>query len=221
MALPISAFSSKTSITEPGCIPRSGTNPRLSSKPNSANSKTSERTQPRLCHSNTVSQPKGAVHICVTGMPGVRYRRDVDISHMDAVGRESPQHVGPLAGSGIRGLAQPEMAPPTRSPARAHSLRSGFTRFQGVAAAFPADGHAEGRSLAHHPPSKRASRRREFRPKSSKARRNRGRGADWSFRSPENPFAAGRYSKYCCIIVKSVTTSTILFSFSLNCIGTK
>src|SRR5271166_6873110 len=36
---PISAPSSKTSITEAGCIQRSATNPRSSSKPNSANSK--------------------------------------------------------------------------------------------------------------------------------------------------------------------------------------
>src|SRR5208283_9319 len=42
---PISAPSSKTSIIEAGCIQRSATNPRLSSKPNSANSKASERTQ--------------------------------------------------------------------------------------------------------------------------------------------------------------------------------
>jgi hypothetical protein len=33
-----------------------------SSKPNSANGKPSERIQPRLGHSNPVSQPKGAVH---------------------------------------------------------------------------------------------------------------------------------------------------------------
>src|SRR5260370_29018927 len=55
---PISAPSSKASITEAGCIPRSATNPRLSSKPNSANSKPSERTQPKLCHSYPVSQPR-------------------------------------------------------------------------------------------------------------------------------------------------------------------
>src|SRR5271157_5552859 len=60
---PISAPSSKTSIIEAGCIRRSATNPRLSSKPNSANSKPSERTQPRLCHSNPVSQPRGAVQV--------------------------------------------------------------------------------------------------------------------------------------------------------------
>ena len=36
--------------------------PQSSSKPNSANSKPSERTQPKLCHSNQLSQPKGAVH---------------------------------------------------------------------------------------------------------------------------------------------------------------
>src|SRR5260370_10666357 len=60
---PISAPSSKTSITEAGCIPRSATNPRLSSKPNSANSKPSERTQPKLCHSYPVSQPRGAVQL--------------------------------------------------------------------------------------------------------------------------------------------------------------
>src|SRR5271166_4295454 len=62
---PISAPSSKTSIIEAGCIQRSATNPRLSSKPNSANSKPSERTQPRLCHSNPVSQPRGAVQFTV------------------------------------------------------------------------------------------------------------------------------------------------------------
>src|SRR5271166_1911451 len=62
---PISAPSSKTSIIEAGCIQRSATNPRLSSKPNSANSKPSERTQPRLCHSNPVSQPRGAVQTLV------------------------------------------------------------------------------------------------------------------------------------------------------------
>src|SRR5208337_3229286 len=70
---PISAPSSKTSITEAGCIQRSATNPRLSSKPNSANSKPSERTQPRLCHSNPVSQPRGAVH--TMSKPLVAYYR--------------------------------------------------------------------------------------------------------------------------------------------------
>src|SRR5208337_4920719 len=56
--------SSKTSIIEAGCIQRSATTPRLSSKPNSANSKPSERTQPSLCHSNPMSQPRGAVQVC-------------------------------------------------------------------------------------------------------------------------------------------------------------
>src|SRR5271166_5439117 len=63
---PISAPSSKSSIIEAGCIPRSATNPRSSSKPNSANSKSSERTQPKLCHSNPVSQPRGAAHYEIT-----------------------------------------------------------------------------------------------------------------------------------------------------------
>ena len=39
-----------------------GYEPRLSSKPNSANAKPSERTQPKPCHSNPASQSKGAVH---------------------------------------------------------------------------------------------------------------------------------------------------------------
>src|SRR5208337_4332988 len=39
------------------------------SKPNSANSKPSERTQPRLCHSNPVSQPRGAVHYLLGQKP--------------------------------------------------------------------------------------------------------------------------------------------------------
>src|SRR5208283_5968705 len=60
---PISAPSSKTSTIEADCIPRSATNPRSSSKPNSAKPKPSERTQPKLCHSNPVSQPRGAVHL--------------------------------------------------------------------------------------------------------------------------------------------------------------
>src|SRR5271167_3663497 len=64
---PISAPSSKTSIIEADCIPRSAINPRLSSKPNSANSKPSERTQPKLCHSNPVSQPRGAVQPGIAG----------------------------------------------------------------------------------------------------------------------------------------------------------
>src|SRR5208337_3821262 len=71
---PISAPSSKTSIIEAGCIQRSATNPRLSSKPNSANSKPSERTQPSLCHSNPVSQPRGAVQDPVPAMPAIRAR---------------------------------------------------------------------------------------------------------------------------------------------------
>ena len=58
---PISAPSSETSIIEADYIPRSATNLRLSSKPNSANMKPSERTQPSFCHSNAVSQPRGAV----------------------------------------------------------------------------------------------------------------------------------------------------------------
>src|SRR5271166_5199062 len=52
---PISAPSSKTSIIEADCIPRSATNPRLSSKPNSAKPKPSERTQPRLSLKSSVS----------------------------------------------------------------------------------------------------------------------------------------------------------------------
>src|ERR1700751_3565386 len=59
----ISAPSSKTSIIAADCTPRSATNPRLSSKPNCGNRKPSERTQPRLCHSNPVSQPRGAVQM--------------------------------------------------------------------------------------------------------------------------------------------------------------
>src|SRR5271165_5957255 len=57
----ISAPSSKTSIIEADCTPRSATNPQPSSKPNSAKPKPSERTQPKLCPSNPVSQPRGAV----------------------------------------------------------------------------------------------------------------------------------------------------------------
>src|SRR5271165_692222 len=59
---PTSAPSSKTSIIEADCTPRSATNPQPSSKPNSAKPKPSERTQPKLCPSNPVSQPRGAVH---------------------------------------------------------------------------------------------------------------------------------------------------------------
>ena len=61
------------------CIPRSATNPRLSSKPNSANSKPSERKQPRLCYSNPVSQPRGAVqyHVPVTSAPVLAARQRV------------------------------------------------------------------------------------------------------------------------------------------------
>src|SRR5271165_6255321 len=71
---PVSAPSSKTSITEAACIQRSATNPRLSSKPNSAKPKLSERTQPKLCHSNPVSQPKGAVQ----SIPVNRLNREID-----------------------------------------------------------------------------------------------------------------------------------------------
>src|SRR5271166_2301406 len=74
---PISAPSSKTSIIEAGCIRRSATNPRLSSKPNSATSKPSERTQPRLCHSNPVSQPRGAVHLIDLKLPELASHRVV------------------------------------------------------------------------------------------------------------------------------------------------
>src|SRR5271165_193160 len=67
----ISAPSSKTSIIEADCTPRSATNPQPSSKPNSANSKPSERTQPKLCPSNPVSQPRGAVHAVFPRVPRV------------------------------------------------------------------------------------------------------------------------------------------------------
>src|SRR5208337_2593381 len=73
---PISAPSSKTSIIEAGCIQRSATNPRLSSKPNSANSKASERTQPSLCHSNPVSQPRGAVQLFQGGFTFTNFLAD-------------------------------------------------------------------------------------------------------------------------------------------------
>src|SRR5260370_40232766 len=42
---------------------RSATIPRLSSEADSANSKPSERTQPRLCHSYPVCRPRGAVQL--------------------------------------------------------------------------------------------------------------------------------------------------------------
>ena len=64
---------------------------------------------------------------------------DVDIGDLDAVGRELPQHAGPLAGSGIRGPAPAEKAPPVTSPAAppaARHFRLGFERFQWLAAPF-------------------------------------------------------------------------------------
>src|ERR1700686_1893289 len=66
---PISAPSSITSITDADCTPHSAINPRLSSKPNSAKSKPSERTQPKLCPSNPLSQTKGAVQHSTGDVP--------------------------------------------------------------------------------------------------------------------------------------------------------
>src|SRR5271166_6613901 len=68
---PTSAPSSKTSIIEADCTPRSATNPQPSSKPNSAKPKPSERTQPKLCPSNPVPQPRGAVHFHFLLFPGI------------------------------------------------------------------------------------------------------------------------------------------------------
>src|SRR5271165_7352607 len=82
---PISAPSSKTSITDAGCIQRSATNPRLSSKPNSANSKPSERTQPRLCHSNPVSQPRGAVHYRHSNAAGSLIANPLDLPRRELI----------------------------------------------------------------------------------------------------------------------------------------
>ena len=83
----IGAFS-ESSIIEAGCIPRSATNPRSSSKPNSANSKSSERTQPKLCHSNPVSQPRGAAQsFGVVGVGPTVERHHVP----EMVGRETAE----------------------------------------------------------------------------------------------------------------------------------
>src|SRR5271166_2306806 len=95
---PISAPSSKTSIIEAGCIQRSATNPRLSSKPNSANSKASERTQPSLCHSNPVSQPRGAVQRRPRSNSGTSFTASVshrplaDSTELNARRPENPFH---------------------------------------------------------------------------------------------------------------------------------
>ncbi len=66
---PASAPSSKTSIIEADCTPHSAIDPQPSSKPNSANSRPSVRTQLKPCPSNPVSQTKGAVQHPITVIP--------------------------------------------------------------------------------------------------------------------------------------------------------
>src|ERR1700680_532278 len=113
---PISAPSSITSITDADCTPHSAINPRLSSKPNSAKSKPSERTQPKLCPSNPLSQTKGAVQI----MLALILRRialiEAGVGGPGAIGPESSPDVIRLQGFLARNAYPHQLLDPTRDP---------------------------------------------------------------------------------------------------------